>query len=144
VNIRFYAVLAGASLALLLTVPAMAAPAQHHAKAAHHFKHRSVRLRYDYRAADSVREEFADAPRGHWMRESREESRYDYRERREVVENLRGDFTGGVGYGADGGAGFVDGYGQTHFFVGSFRQMNRMPRGPFMPHRFAPSHGRGF
>ena len=118
-------------------------PAPHHAKAAHHFKHRSARLHYDYRIADLVREEFADAPREHWMRESREryDSRYDYRERREVIENLRGDFTGGVGYGADG---FVDGYGQRHFFVGSFRQMNRMPRGPFMPHRFAPSRGRGF
>jgi hypothetical protein len=140
VKIRLYAVLA--SLTLLLTAPAMAAPAQHHAKAAHH----SARLHYDYRTADSVREEFAGAPRGHWMRESREryDSRYDYRERREVVGNLRGDFTGGVGYGADGGAGFVDGYGQTHFFVGSFRQMNRPPLGPYAPRGFAPSRGRGF
>ena len=139
-NIRFYAVLA--SLALLLAAPAMAASAQHHAKA-HHFKHHSARLHYDYRTADSVREEFADAPRGHGMRESREsyDSRYDYRERREVVDNLRGDFTGGVGYGTDG---FVDGYGQTHYFVGSFRSMNRLPHGPYAPNRFMPSRGRGF
>ncbi len=140
---RLYAVLASASLALLLTVPAMAAPAQHHAKVPHHSKHHSARLHYDYRTADSVREEFADAPRGHWMRESREryDSRYDFRERREVVDNLRGDFTGGVGYGTDG---FVDGYGQTHYFVGSFRSMNRLPHGPYTPRGFAPSRGHGF
>jgi hypothetical protein len=138
VKIRLYAVLA--SLTLLLTAPAMAKPTPHHSK------HHSARLHYDYRTADSVREEFAHAQRGHWMRESREryDSRYDYRERREVVENLRGDFTGGVGYGADGGAGFVDGYGQTHYFVGSFRQMNRLPHGPYAPRGFAPSRGRGF
>jgi hypothetical protein len=78
------------------------------------------------------------------MRESREryDSRYDYRERREVVENLRGDFTGGVGYGPDGGASFVDGYGQRHYFVGSFRAMNRLPHGPYAPRGFAPSRGR--
>ena len=40
--------------------------------------------------------------------------------------------------------GFVDGYGQTHYFVGSFRPMNRLPHGPYAPHRFMPSRGRGF
>ena len=146
-KIRLYAVVA--SVALLLAGPAMAKSVHHHAKP--HAGHRHLMSRhsaqsyYNYRAADVVREEFADGPRGRWMRASRD--RYDRgtddRGQRDglVVENLRGDFTGGVGYGADG---FVDGYGQTHFFVGSFRQMNRLPRGPFMPHRFAPSRGRGF
>jgi hypothetical protein len=129
----------GVGLALLLIGPATAKTARH----AHGERH-SAQSHYDYRSAGLVREEFADAPPGSWMRPSRDgyfEER-TYREHREVVENLRGDFTGGVGYGADGGA-FVDGYGQTHFFVGSFRRMNPMPHGPYMPRRAAP-HGRGF
>lgn len=150
-KIRPYAILA--SLAILLAGPAAAKPVHHHVTA--HAAHQRSSDRqyaqsyYDYRSASVVREEFRDAPRGRWMEGSRD--RYfgrtgDYYERQDglVVENLRGDFTGGVGYGTDGGASFVDGYGQTHFFVGSFRQMNGLPRGPFMPHRFAPSRGRGF
>jgi len=148
-KIRFYAVLA--SLAILLAGSAAAKPVHHPVKAqAAHRDHTGryyAQSYYDYRSASFVREEFIDAPRGRWMGASRDryDSGYDYRERHDglVVENLRGDFTGGVGYGTDGGAGFVDGYGQTHFFVGSFRQMNRLPRGPFMPNRFAPSRGFG-
>jgi hypothetical protein len=154
VRIRLYAGLA--SLAILLAGPATAKPVHHHVKA--HAARRGpidwhyAQSYYDYQSASVVREEFSNAPRGRWMGASRD--RYfgradDYRERRDgiVVENLRGDFTGGVGYGADGGAAsFVDGYGQTHFFVGSFRQMNRLPHGPYVPNRFAPSQGfhRGF
>ena len=132
----------GVGLALLLIGAATAKPARP-AHRAHGERH-SAQPRYDYRSASPVREAFADAPRGRWMRPSREgyfEVRI-YRERREVVENLRGDFTGGVGYGADGGV-FVDGYGQAHYFVGSFRRMNSLTHGPYMPGRAAP-HGRGF
>ncbi|MES2292843.1 MAG: hypothetical protein V4527_06055 [Pseudomonadota bacterium] len=149
-KIRLCAVLAGASLAILLAGPA-AAKAVHHPSKAHaahrdHSGRHYVQSFYDYRSASFVREEFIDAPRGRWMDASRDgyDGRYDFRDRRDgrVVENLRGDFTGGVGYGADGGAAsFVDGYGQTHFFVGSFRQMNRLPHGPYRPNRFAPSQG---
>jgi hypothetical protein len=138
VRIRLYAALAGAGLALLLTGPAMAKPVRHHAHRAHADRH-TTQSHYDYRAAGVVREEFIDAPRGHWMRPGRQFDAYAYEERYEgrVVENLRGDFTGGVGYGANGDA-FVDGYGQTHFFVGSFRSMNRLPHGPYTPNRFGP------
>ena len=148
----FYATLAGAGLALLISGAAMAKPAHptHHLKARHAETHRLQADRhyaqstYDYRSASLVREEFIDAPPGYWARPAwghhfdsyAYEERYDNR----VVENLRGDFTGGVGYGADG---FVDGYGQTHFFVGSFRGMNPLPRSPFRPHRFGPG-GRRF
>ncbi|MES2255852.1 MAG: hypothetical protein V4559_12530 [Pseudomonadota bacterium] len=137
-----FSVAIGVGLALLLIGPAMAKPARH-AHRAHGERH-STQPYYDYRSAGAVREEFADAPRGRWMRSSRDGyfEEHVYRERREVVENLRGDFTGGVGYGADGGA-FVDGYGQAHYFVGSFRRMNPLPHGPYMPRRAAP-HGRGF
>jgi hypothetical protein len=150
VKIRLYAIFAGAALAVLLAGPATAKTMHHplkaHAARRDHSGRHYAQSFYDYRSASAVREEFIDAPRGHWMDASRDgyDGEYDYRDRRDglVVENLRGDFTGGVGYGADGGAAsFVDGYGQTHFFVGSFRQMNRLPHGPFMPNRFAPSQG---
>ncbi len=139
-RIRFHAVV-GAGLALLLIGPAMAKPARHVHRA--HGERHSAQSHYDYRSASPVREEFADAPHGYWLR-SRDQGfdRYAYQERREVVENLRGDFTGGVGYGADGNA-FVDGYGQTHFFVGGFRPLNPLPHGPYTPNRFGPGR-RGF
>lgn len=140
-RIGIYAALAAA--ALLLSGPAMAKPAHPRAKThpvrtdRHH-----AQSHYDYRSASIVREEFRDVPRGHWMRPSHayRSGGYTYEEQRDsrVVENLRGDFTGGVGYGANGDA-FVDGYGQTHFFVGSFRAMNPLPHGPYGPNR-----GRGF
>jgi hypothetical protein len=138
VRFHLYAALAGAGLALLLADPAMAKPVRHHAHRTHTDRH-IAQSHYDYRSASAVREEFIDAPRGHWMRPDHHFDAYAYEERYEgrVVENLRGDFTGGVGYGADGGA-FVDGYGQTHFFVGSFRRMNRLPHGPYTPNRFGP------
>ncbi|MEO7053950.1 MAG: hypothetical protein ABI191_03160 [Rhizomicrobium sp.] len=132
-----FSVAIGVGLALLLIGPATAKTARHIHRT--HGERHSAQSHYDYRSASPVREEFADAPRG--MRPSRDgyfEERF-YREQREVVENLRGDFTGGVGYGTDGGA-FVDGYGQAHYFVGSFRQMNPLPHGPYMPGRAAP-HG---
>jgi hypothetical protein len=138
VKIRLCVALAG--VALVLTGPVMAKSVRHAHHA--HSERRTAQPHYDYRSASLVREEFIDAPRGRWMRSSRDTSfdRYAYRERGEVVENLRGDFTGGVGYGADG---FVDGYGQTHYFVGGFRSMNPLPHGPYTPNRFAP-RGRGF
>jgi hypothetical protein len=133
-------------LALLLISPAMAKTAHHGHHTTSHSERHYAQSYYDYRSASLVREEFADAPRGRWMAPPQDEyfeERF-YQERRDsrVVENLRSDFTGGVGYGADGG-GFVDGYGQTHFFVGSFRRMNRLPHGPFMPNRFGMGR-RGF
>jgi hypothetical protein len=137
--VKLFAALAGASLVLLMAAPVTAKPAHpiHHTAGWHH-----AQVHYDYRSASLVREEFIGAPGARWMRASREHSfdRHAYRERRgrQVVENLRGDFTGGVGYGADG---FVDGYGQTHYFVGSFRSMNPLPHGPYAPNRASP---RGF
>lgn len=139
-RIGFYAALAG--LALLLCAPATAKPAHpaHHSKANHakaqhakpsraHADRHYAQSYYHYRSASLVREEFREAPRGHWMRPEHRSGGYGNRER---VENLRGDFTGGVGYGANG---FVDGYGQTHYFVGSFRGMNSLPHGPYLPNR---------
>ncbi len=132
----FAVLLMGAGLAALLAGPAMAKPARHyhpHHAVVHHdcAGRHYAQSYYDYHSASLVREEFRDAPgRRHFHRHD------DYRERQdgEVVENLRGDFTGGVGYGADGGAaGFVDGYGQMHFFVGSFRRDGGLPHGPFGP-----------
>jgi hypothetical protein len=123
VKIGVCAVIAGISFAVLLADPASAKkaePAQH--GPSHAVRHRHADLEYaqshyDYRSASSVREEFADAPGC---------SRFDrYGDRREwhdglVVENLRGDFNGGVGAGADGAMSFTDGYGQVHFFTGNF------------------------
>lgn len=130
VRIGFCAALAG--VALLLSGPAMAKPARPQAKAAHrmHADRHHAQSHYDYRSASIVREEFIDAPRGQWMRPAHHFGGYEERRDGSVVENLRGDFTGGVGYGADG---FVDGYGQTHYFVGSFRGMNPLPHGPYLP-----------
>ena len=132
-TIRFYAALALAA-GLLSIGPVAAKPAQHH-KARPAVHHRAdVRYAqgfYDYRTAGEVREAFHDDSRAYRMQGF---SRRDfYRGRREgmVVENLRsGDFTGGVGYGLNGDVpSFVDGYGQTHFFVGNFRAM--APHGHF-------------
>lgn len=131
----FYAALAG--VALLLSDPAMARPARHvhHTKTARtHSDRQYAQSHYDYRSASIVREAFIDAPRGHWTRPDRHYGGYAERRDGRVVENLRGDFTGGVGYGANGDV-FVDGYGQTHYFVGSFRGMNPLPHGPYLPSR---------
>ena len=143
-KIGFYAALAGGVLALLLSGPATAKPAHHghHIKTSRaHADRQYAQSYYNYRSASVVREEFTDAPREHWARPWRERG-YAYEARREgrVVEDLRGDFTGGVGYGANGDA-FVDGYGQTHFYVGSFRAMNPLPHGPYTPSR---PRGRAF
>ena len=127
---RFYAALA---LGVLLAGPALAKPTHPVHHAARHAAHRAADLRYaqsfyDYRSASAVRDEF-----------------YDQRREGMVVENLRsGDFTGGVGYGANGDVpGFVDGFGQTHFFVGNFRRM--APLGRFgMPRFGGPRFGQGF
>src|SRR5262249_34990824 len=109
--------------------------------------HRSVDVRYaqgfyDYRAASTVREEFRDGPR--WSRDERFDRHDFYNERYDsrVVETLRsGDFTGGVGYGLNGDVpSFVDGFGQTHFFVGSFRRLAPVP-GRFGAQRFGGPRG---
>jgi hypothetical protein len=122
-----------------------------------HVAHRNMDARYaqgfyDYRAAGMVREEFRDGPDARWYRgghfDRRDFHREDfYREQYDgrVVENLRtGDFTGGVGYGLNGDVpSFVDGFGQTHFFVGSFRRM--APMGRFGAPRFGGQRfGGGF
>ncbi len=132
--IRFLGVTA-MGLGLLLAGPALAKPAHHGHHPARHSIHRSAhrgadvryaQSRYDYHSAGAVREEFSDGPRAQFRHEGRFDRGDFYRGRREgqVVENLRGDFTGGVGYGSNGDVpSFVDGYGQTHFFVGSFRPM---------------------
>jgi hypothetical protein len=139
----FHAALA--TVALLLIGPAMAKPVHPaHTIKAHAKSHRMSADRryaqsfYNYRSSSLVREEFIDMPR----RPAHHVSRYEERRDSHVVENLSGDFTGGVGYGANGDA-FVDGYGQTHFFVGSFRGMNPLPHGPYTPNRFGP-RGRAF
>ena len=145
-TIRRYAALA-LCFSVLTAGSAVAKTARHPHHATRHTIHRSdVRYAqgfYDYRAASPVREEFQDGPRARWHREGRFDRDF-HREQREgmVVENLRsGDFTGGVGYGLNGDVpSFTDGYGQTHFFVGSFR---RMPPGA----RFGaprPAFRRGF
>ena len=144
--IRCLAVMAG--LIALLVQPALAKPAQHghhvsHRAASRHADVRYAQAYYDYRSASTVREEFADG--GRWRDEGRFARREFFRDRQEgrVVENLRGDFTGGVGYGANGDVpAFVDGYGQTHFFVGSFRQ--NAPAGRFGAPRFGRGFGRHF
>jgi hypothetical protein len=138
-RLGFYAALAGSVLALLLSGPAMAKLARHgHHTARPHSDRHYAQSHYNYRSASIVREEFIDTPRGHWIRPAHHFGGYEERRDSQVVENLRGDFTGGVGYGADG---FIDGYGQTHYFVGSFRGMNSLPHGPYTPNR---SRGRAF
>ena len=145
-----------AALALCFSVAmaggVMAKPAHPTHPNARHAAHRSVDVRYaqgfyDYRAAGAVREEFRDDRDWRWSRGERFDRRDFMRERYDgrVVENLRsGDFTGGVGYGLNGDVpSFVDGFGQTHFFVGSFRRM--APMGRFGPPRFGGSRfGGGF
>ena len=136
-KIGFYAALAGGALALLLSGPAMAKPARHvhHTKTARPHRDRQyAQSHYNYRSASVVREEFIDVPRGYWMRSAHHFAGYEDRHDSRVVEDLRGDFTGGVGYGVNGNV-FVDGYGQTHFYVGSFRAMNPLPHGPYTPNR---------
>lgn len=132
-RIGFCAALVGSALALLLNGPATAKSVHPHAHPLHADRH-YAQSHYDYRSASIVREEFIDAPRRMRPSHMYRSGGYAVEERRDsrVVENLRGDFTGGVGYGANGDA-FVDGYGQTHFFVGSFRGMNPLPHGPYQP-----------
>ena len=156
-KIRLCAVLAGASLAALLASPALAKHPKHvRANRTAHAVHRSEAGRryaqsyYDYRSSSMVREEFIGAPHRAW-REAPHDGHFDrydgYRDGRGglVVENLRGDFTGGVGYGADGNAAsFVDGYGQRHFFVGNCRGMLHGPGGFGPPPRAGQGFRRGF
>jgi hypothetical protein len=138
-TIRLCAVLALSFTVLTVgTAGAKTASHMHHAK--RHTAHRSADVHYaqgfyDYRAAGVVREEFREDPDSRWYRGDRRDfyrEQYDGR----VVENLRSnDFTGGVGYGLNGNVpSFVDGFGQTHFFVGSFRRM--APMGRFGAPRF--------
>jgi hypothetical protein len=152
-KIHLLAVLAGASL--LLAAPVLAKPARetHMHVSAHHARHvhadrRYAQSYYDYRSASSVRESFRDGPSRDW-REARGHWQGGYREQRDglVVENLRGDFNGGVGYGTDGDLSFTDGYGQVHFFTGSFAPRPGFGPNRFGPHRFGPRQfgpGHGF
>lgn len=138
------------SFAMAGGVAAKPAHPVHHK--ARHVAHRNMDVRYaqgfyDYRSAGMVREEFQDGPDPRWDRGGRFDRRDTYRERYDgrVVENLRsGDFTGGVGYGLNGDVpSFTDGFGQTHFFVGSFRRM--APMGRFGAPRFGGQRfGGGF
>lgn len=142
-KIPLYFIAAGTCLSLLLAATAAAKPAHHGHPATAHKTDRSrpdrqyAQSYYNYRSQSMVREEFRD---GRWMHPWRDRHAWAYREGREglVVENLRGGFSGGVGYGEDG---FTDGYGQTHYFVGSFRQMNPLPHGPYRPGGMAPMPG---
>jgi hypothetical protein len=155
VKIHRLAILAGAGFAMLLAGPALAKPVHAHAPA-HRVHHAHAGLRYaqsyyNYQSASSVRESFRDGPTRSWRQAPR--GRWQggaYRGRQDdlVVENLRGDFNGGVGYGTDGDLSFTDGYGQIHFFTGSFAH-----RAGFGSHRFGPQRfgmqpgftpGRGF
>ena len=133
---RLFAVLMGAGLAMVS--PASAKPVHHGVR---HVSHGGADVRYaqsyyDYRSASSVREEFLGMPRMGWHRYRDFGWRDFHRGWREgtVVEDLKGDFTGGVGYGANGDEpGFVDGFGQTHFFVGGFRRNVPAMRFPAPP-----------
>jgi hypothetical protein len=132
-TIRRYAALALCFSVLTAGVAVARTPPHAHHVTRHAIHRSDVRYAqgfYDYRAASAVREEFRDDSRARWHRDGRFDQG-SYREGREgmVVENLRsGDFTGGVGYGLDGDVpSFVDGFGQTHFFVGSFRRMAPVP-----------------
>lgn len=98
---------------VLLTLPALAKPAKPDRRADVKY----AQSYYDYHSASSVREAFESAPRRAWH-EGHRGYRHDFAERGQVVESLRGDFTGGVGYGTNGDVGFVDGYGQVHFYSG--------------------------
>ncbi|HXS05214.1 MAG TPA: hypothetical protein VN723_00370 [Rhizomicrobium sp.] len=147
-TIRFHTALA-LGLGVLLASPASAKvthPAHHTTR---HTVHRGADVRYaqsfyDYRSASEVREEFRDSYRmrhdGHYGRSEFYRGRDDAM----VLENLRtNDFTGGVGYGANGDVPyFVDGFGQSHFFVGNFRRM--APMGRFGAPRFGGGFHRGF
>ena len=124
------------SCALLTAGPAAAKTVHHTHHVVRHMVHRHVDVRYaqgfyDYRSASRVREEFHDGPTMRWQGGGHWDHRDFHRESRGgmVVENLRsGDFTGGVGYGVNGDVpSFVDGYGERHFFVGSFRRMAPRP-----------------
>lgn len=100
---------------------------------------------YNYRSASSVREAFDNAPPRTGTRtwcdgSSRHRRAVSTRPGDRVVENLTGDFTGGVGYGTNGDVGFVDGYGQVHFYTGGFQP--RIPLGG--PYRPGMTFGRGF
>jgi hypothetical protein len=127
-------------------------PARRHAKASHHPMrryardgayhdqaamrwHRSWRTNETYPAAYATRERYYES--------DAYESRYDQDRYQQGLRIDERSFTGGVGYGADGG--FVDGYGQMHFANGlqngptynsygqSF-QFNPSHATPFQPH----------
>ena len=143
-TIRVSAVLLG--VVLLLAGPVLAKPAHH---IGHHGRHganiRHGQSHYDYRSAAPVREAFRnDAPDWHRHRWSDWRS-YDRGARGgTVVENLRSDFTGGVGYGTTGDVpAFVDGYGQTLYYVGRFRGFAPRDANRIMGQRPQP-YGRGF
>ena len=144
-TIRFCAALAF-SATVLMVGGAAAKPAHpvHHKPrhAIHRVDVRYAQGFYDYRAAGAVHEEFRDGPRTGWRRGFEHRDFYSEQRESRVVENLRSsDFTGGVGYGVNGDVpGFVDGFGQTHFFVGDFRRM--APRPGFGAPR--PGFHRGF
>ncbi len=118
---------------VLLALPALARPVKHD----RHADVKYAQSYYDYHSASSVHEAFDSAPPWAWYqghRGSRREESGKYR----VVESLKGDFTGGVGYGTNGDVSFVDGYGQVHFYSG-FAPQN--PIGKL--NRFGMRFGRG-
>lgn len=118
----FCAILAGL---ILQAHPALAKQAQASRQTDVKTAVKHAQPRYDYRSASPVREAFDDAPpragtrtwhdRCSGQRRAVSGGRGD-----RVVEHLTGDFTGGVGYGTNGDVGFVDGYGQIHFYTGRF------------------------
>ena len=153
-KIRLYAAIAGASLAVFLAGSAFAKDGvrdslSRHARHVHaHIAWRHDTRRgqldreyaqsfYDYRSASSVREVFMGMPPdGRFGRHGgRRERRYGA-----AVENLQGDFDGGVGYGTDGAMSFTDGYGQVHFYTGDFARHPGFGQG----RRFGPRPGFSF
>jgi hypothetical protein len=118
---------------LLLALPALAKPAKPDRRADVKY----AQSYYDYHSASSVREEFDPVRRRSWH-EGHRGYRHGFAERGRVVESLTDDFTGGVGYGTNGDVGFVDGYGQVHFY-GGYAPQNPIGR----PHRFGMGLGRG-
>ena len=141
----FCATLAGL---ILLAHPALAKQAQASrqtaAKATVKADVQYAQSHYDYRSASSVREAFDHAP-SHakfWPGHDGHPGHHSFHSARRgdrVVEHLTGDFTGGVGYGTNGDVGFVDGYGQIHFYAGF------QPRIPFgRPVRPGMTFGHGF
>ena len=127
--------------------------ARHHAKALHHlmrryaqddsYNDRTVRR---WHRSWRTNQAYGPHPAAYATRESYYESdAYQGRYEDRYQQGLRideGSFTGGVGYGADGG--FVDGYGQIHFGNGGGLQNGPTYNSYGQSFQFNPSHAAPF